>query len=343
LSPDRRVEIDRGRLGDGLGGGGDPGGPHAGVVLREDDALEVVLGVGEQVLRNDHSLLAGRHLRTGLDDVERGHGPDLHPDLVLLEELLGEVEAVVGGPEVVHGVDEVVVVDLRGRHRVDDRLAELDVRDLAVDLGELELPAGRVDLEVREQRLGDADGDARRVGRVEAGEEVVRVGPPVVPGHVELAPGLDRESGSEVPDVRLRVDDLAAAEEAGRLVVPRSVVEVGEQKGVVETLGGDHALGGDLRIVLLDLDVDVVGEGLLHRVVQRQPQDLLLLLTLGRRAGDEPDREQQGAKRRNPSSHVLRDLQACLGAVRHQWKNDEFYPTGARALPAPPGMHGITL
>ena len=92
--------------------------------------LQGVLGLGQgfSATITPSSRLATSDSR--LHDVEGGHGPDLHPDLVLVEELLREGQALAGGREVVDGVDQVVVEPLHVRHRVDHGLAELDVGDL---------------------------------------------------------------------------------------------------------------------------------------------------------------------------------------------------------------------
>ena len=58
---------------------------------------------------SDHRLLAARHLRLGGHHVEGGHGADAHLDLVLLQELLGQGQALALGLQVVDGVEEVVV------------------------------------------------------------------------------------------------------------------------------------------------------------------------------------------------------------------------------------------
>ena len=64
--------------------------------------------------------------------------------------------------QVVERVDEVVVRALDVGDRVHHRLPELDVRDLLVLLGHLDLVARRVDREVAQQGLAQAQVEVRR-------------------------------------------------------------------------------------------------------------------------------------------------------------------------------------
>jgi hypothetical protein len=312
----------------------DPRRPRRRVVLREDRLLQVVLGLGEVVLGEDDALLAARELGLRLHHVERRHGADLHADLVLLQEPLGEIEVLLRRRERVDGVDQLVVVDLHLRHGREDGLAELHVADLAVLLGDPQLVARGVDSEVAEQRLVEADVELRAVVRVQRGERVVRVALEVVEVDRERAARLlQRDLGAEVPHVLLRVHDVAAREGARALGVGRGAVEGRVEHRVERALRAEDVLLAQLGVVARDREVRVVLESPLDGLVERQAElaagghrlrrgrlSRLLLCGSGRRvlgrgrrgreAGD-GDGDEQRERSPNPSSHVVRDLQAA--------------------------------
>ena len=89
-----------------------------------------------------------------LDDVDRRHRADLHARLVVFDQLVGQVDRL---PRDLHRLDGEHVVPVRVPHvrqRVGDRRRQLDVGDVAIQLGDLQLLTGRVGLEAPKQGLG---------------------------------------------------------------------------------------------------------------------------------------------------------------------------------------------
>ncbi len=187
-------------------------------------------------------------------------------------------------------VHQVPIRETHVGEGVGDGLAQIDVRDVAVDLADLQLAPLRVDAQPSEQRLGVGQRNVARVARVEAEEDVVGFGASVVPGERVASPipldglldpevrvsgvGVDRLLRQPARPVELgpsRADGLAEVE--GR-------AEVRQEDGI--GLGDGQVF--DLRVEPLDGDVQVLIERPLDRVVHREIEDAVSPDTSGRDA-----------------------------------------------------------
>jgi hypothetical protein len=92
-------------------------------------------------------------LRSGGDDVDLRQHPDLHARLVVAHEPFGNLYRLPGYVDRLNSVDVVPVRLANVRQRVDDRGAELQIGDVAIELRHEQLLPRLVDRQATQQRL----------------------------------------------------------------------------------------------------------------------------------------------------------------------------------------------
>ena len=135
-------------------------------------------------MRGHEGLAACGLFRLCLHDVDQRHRAHFDARLVVLHQLAGEIERLLGHFDGFYG-EHVVPVGIPDiRQRVGNRRAQLNVRDVAIELGDLKLLPVRVDPEISKQWLDEH----ARPDRIELWIEqrVVAVGQPAAVVQREL-------------------------------------------------------------------------------------------------------------------------------------------------------------
>ena len=111
----------------------EPGVPVRILRAVHDQSLERQFGRAPRRLRLTSALPPRRLFGLRLHDVDRRHGADFDARLVVLHELAGEIERLLGDFDRLRGEHVIPVGVSDIRQRVGDRRAQLDVRDVAID------------------------------------------------------------------------------------------------------------------------------------------------------------------------------------------------------------------
>ncbi len=131
---DRRVDVDRLRRQRRLLRGLEPGGPEVRLRRVHHQRPQAILGGPNLSFGDDDRFLVGRDLGLSLDDVDRGHGADLDPPLVVLQRRPRQLERLLRHLQAGDRVDQIEVGVAHGARGLGQRLPQLDVGDLLQDL-----------------------------------------------------------------------------------------------------------------------------------------------------------------------------------------------------------------
>ena len=240
-----------------------------------DEALERHLGQPAVGHRRHQRLLPRGRLGLRGHDVERRQGTDLDADLVVVDQLLGQVHRHARRVDRLHGVDEVPVGVLGVGDGVDDQRADGRIRVLERDeAGGKRLPVA-VDHEVLDEWLRHRQLHRALVGRVEdrvvARCVVARVGPR---HRGRAARELQRLGEPGRPGIGAALDAgreaRAAAQLGGRLRPVEVVAKARRQRRAVEPARLRVGQVLDLGVQPPHHQVDVRVESAFHGLVESE-------------------------------------------------------------------------
>jgi hypothetical protein len=216
-------------------------------------------------------LTARGGLGLGLHDVERRHRAHLDARLVVLHEFVGEVERSLGDVHRLHREHQLPVRVAHVGDRRGQGALQLNVRDLAVDGGDLQLLPRAVDPEVAQQRLRERGAEVGVEGRVEVGERVGADLLVVVERHRDVAAAPRQELRQPgVVGGRVVLHESAAVQLAGRRL---DAIEMADLRREGRTIGRvDPFEVGVLNhgVQALHGEIEVAFERTCGRVVERQ-------------------------------------------------------------------------
>ncbi len=159
------------------------------IALRDriDETLEDVLALLDQGLGLEDVRLALGDGRLGVEDLERGQGPDVDLLLVLGQEIAGKLERLPLDVEAFDGINEGPVGLLDLVDRGDEGRPELALGNVQVVPGNDDLPAGDLGAEVLQEGLGEVEAQGASIAGVDELVGLVRIGLVVLEGQGHVA------------------------------------------------------------------------------------------------------------------------------------------------------------
>ena len=178
----------------------DVGRPVVGRRRVEDQAAQVVFGQIDLRGGQNRGLFVARDFGFGADDVDRRHGADFDARPVVAERLAREVERLLRHAQIGARVDQIPVGVAHLTGRLDDRLLQRHVGDLALLARDEQVRAVAVREEITEQRLRHVERHRRAERRIERLVGRVRRAPIVLPADAVIG----AVPGQRLLDARVR-------------------------------------------------------------------------------------------------------------------------------------------